>query len=125
MLIRVVFYAAAAALLMAPAAVAQTIPAACVFSAQAPAVPDGTTATNAQMTEAREALLQWRSVRSVEVAACKTALDQVRAQLNAVEAAYNQGVTESNTATDRFTAENAEYTARARPRREGSTRPNQ
>jgi hypothetical protein len=121
---KVVFGAAAAALFLAQAAVAQTLPAACSFTAS-PAIPDGATATNAAMNEAREALQQWRATRAAEIAACKTAVDQAHAQLNAIEAAHNQAVAETDGAIERFTQENTEYNGRVRARRDGATRPNQ
>jgi hypothetical protein len=121
---RVVFCAAAAALFLAPAAVAQTLPPACSFT-PAPAIPDGATATNAAMSDAREALQQWRVLRTAEIAACKTAMDQAHAHLNAIETAHNQAIAETDGAIERFTQENAEYSGRVRARRDGATRPNQ
>jgi hypothetical protein len=121
---KVVFGAAAAALFLAQAAVAQPLPAACSFTAP-PAIPDGATATNAAMNEAREALQQWRATRAAEIAACKAAMDQAHAQLNAIEAAHNQAVAETDGAIERFTQENTEYNGRVRARRDGATRPNQ
>lgn len=121
---KVVFGATAAALVLAQAAVAQTLPAACSFTS-APVIPDGATATNAAMSDAREALQQWRVLRAGEIAACKTAMDQAHAQLNAIETAHNQAVAETDAAIERFTQENAEYSGRVRARRDGATRPNQ
>jgi hypothetical protein len=116
---------AIAVALSAQAAVAQTaVPAACASFTPAPAIPDGATATNAAMTASREALVQWRSTRATEIAACKTALDQAQAQLNAIQAAHNQAVTETDATIAQFAAENAEYSERARPRR-ASSRPGQ
>ncbi|MGD9967011.1 MAG: hypothetical protein AB7T59_10850 [Hyphomonadaceae bacterium] len=121
-MIKVVLSATAAALFLAQAAAAQTLPGACVFS-PAPAIPDGATASNAVMSAAREALQQWRAARAAELAGCKTAMDQAHAQLNAIERAHNQAVTETDDAIERFTEENAEYNARVRARRDGATRP--
>ncbi|MGD9982056.1 MAG: hypothetical protein AB7H66_15245 [Hyphomonadaceae bacterium] len=121
-MIRVVFGATAAVLVLAPMAVAQTLPAACAFT-PAPPIPDGATATNAAMIGAREALQEWRATRAAELTACKGALDQAHALLNAIETAHNQGVTETDAAIDRFIEENAEYNARVRARRDGATRP--
>ncbi|MGQ0533140.1 MAG: hypothetical protein ACT4OF_10700 [Caulobacteraceae bacterium] len=110
--------AVAAACILAQTAVAQTaLPPACASFTPAPAIPDGATATNAAMNSAREALQQWRTTRAAEIAACKGALDQVQAQLNTIQVAHNQAVTETDAAIAQFAAENAEYTERGRPRR--------
>jgi hypothetical protein len=115
-MLRVVFCATAAALLSAPPAAAQAaLPSACVVT-PAPAIPDGATATNAAMTAARETLQHWRATRSAEIAACRAAVDQAQAQLNALQTAHNQAVSDTDAAIAHFAAENAEYTARARPR---------
>jgi hypothetical protein len=119
-----VFGATVATLILAQAAVAQPLPAACSFT-PTPAIPDGATATNAAMSEARDGLQQWRVTRAAEIAACKTAMDQAHAQLNAIETAHNQAVTETDAAIERFTQENAEYSGRVRARRDGATRPSQ
>lgn len=113
---RVVLGAAGAAMLLMQAAAAQTLPAACEFT-PAPAVPDGATATNAAMSRAREALAQWRATRVAELTACKAAMDQAHAQLNAIESAHNHGVSETDAVIERFSEENAEYNARVRARR--------
>jgi hypothetical protein len=124
-MLRAVFGAAAAAVLLTlPAAAQTTLPSACAFT-PAPAIPDGATATNAAMVAARETLQQWRTTRSAEIAACRAVVDQTQAQLNAVQSAHNQAVTDTDAAIAQFAAENAKYAARARPRREGSSRPGQ
>jgi hypothetical protein len=116
---RVAFGASAFVLaVLTPLALAQTpAPAAACRFTPTPSIPDGATATNAAMNAAREALQSWRSTRAAEIAACKTLLDQAQAQLNALQVAHNQAVTETDAAIAAFSAENAEYTARARPRR--------
>lgn len=118
--------AVAAVCILAQAASAQTaLPQACTSFTAAPAIPDGATATNAAMSGARETLQQWRNTRAGEIAACKAALDQTQALLNAIQVAHNQAVTETDATIAQFAGENAEYTARARPRRTGATRPSQ
>lgn len=121
----VLFVGAVLALMAAQPAVAQNgLPAACAFSAT-PAIPDGATASNAAMTQARDALQAWRGERASQIAACKAVLDHTLAQLNAIEAAHNRAVTETDAAIARFTLENAEYAERARGgRRQASNRRN-
>lgn len=109
---KVLFGATAALLLMAAPAFAQTaLPAQCNFTAP-PTVPDGASATNAQMTQAREALATWRTAREAELAACNTVAQALQAQANAAAAAHNAGIAETNTTITRFTEENTEYNAR-------------
>lgn len=111
--------AAAALAVLTSVALAQPAPAqTCAFT-PAPTIPDGATATNAAMVAAREALQQWRTVRAAEIAACKVSVDEAQARLNALQAAHNRAVTETDAAVAQFAAENAEYSARARPRPRG------
>jgi hypothetical protein len=124
-MLRVAIGATAAAFVFAQPVAAQTaLPSACVFTA-APSIPDGATATNAAMNAGRETLQHWRATRSAEIAACRAEIDRAQAQLNAMQSAHNQAVTDTDGAIAQFAAENAEYAARARPRREGSSRSGQ
>ncbi len=113
---------AAFALLAAPALAQTALPAQCNFTA-APTIPDGATATNSAMQEARTAVEAWRATRTTELAACQAAATSLQAQAQAAAAAHNAGIGETNSTIERFSAENTEYTARAgAPRRErGST----
>jgi len=112
MTMKVLFGATAALMLMAAPALAQTtLPPQCNFTAP-PAIPDGANATNAQMTQAREALAAWRTAREAELAACNTAAQQLQAQAQAAANAHNAGLAETNTTITRFTEENTEYGAR-------------
>lgn len=122
----VLFVGAVLALIAAqPAAAQNGLPAACASFSATPAIPDGATASNAAMTQARDALQAWRGERASQIAACKAVLDHTLAQLNAIEAAHNRAVTETDAAIARFTLENAEYTERARGgRRQASNRRN-
>lgn len=109
---KVLLGATAALMLMAAPALAQTsLPAQCNFTAP-PTIPDGASATNAQMTQAREALATWRTAREAELAACTAAAQALQAQAQAAANAHNAGLAETNTTIARFTEENSEYGAR-------------
>ncbi|MBX3430723.1 MAG: hypothetical protein KF779_14160 [Hyphomonadaceae bacterium] len=123
---KVLLGATAAILLMATPALAQTTPAAlpaqCNFTPP-PTIPDGATATNSAMSQAREALGAWRTTRETELAACTAQAQALQAQAQAAAAAHNAGLAETNATIQHFQAENEAYTARgASSRRErGST----
>lgn len=112
---RILLGATAALTLMAAPALAQTTPAAapaqCTFTA-APAIPDGATATNNAMRDAREALEAWRSTRASELAACNAAAQALQQQAQAAILANNSAATETDTTIRQFAAENEEYNAR-------------
>ena len=109
--------AAFAALLGAtPAAAQQETGDACASFTSGPRIPNGETASNAAMVSARGAVDAWRSTRQAEVEACRAAIERVQAQLNAMQTAHNQAVTETDTVIAQFAAENAEYAARRRGR---------
>ncbi len=126
---KVLLGATAAIMLMAAPALAQTppaLPSQCAFTA-APTIPDGATATNAQMTTAREALQTWRTTRTAELAACNAAALSLQAQYQAAAAANNAAATETDATITRFTAENTAYNGRStggrRERGSSLTRP--
>lgn len=112
---RILLGATAALMLMAAPALAQTstaqIPAQCNFTPP-PAIPDGATASNSVMSQAREALATWRTAREAELAACNAQVQALQAQAQAAAGAHNAGLTETNTTIQRFMAENEEYAAR-------------
>ena len=112
---KVLLGATAAVLLLASPALAQTqtaLPAQCNFTA-APTIPDGATANNNAMRDARTAVEAWRTTRQAELAACNAASQALLAQANAAAAAHNTAATETDTVIRQFTAENEEYNARA------------
>lgn len=112
---KVLLGATAAVLLLASPALAQTqtaLPAQCNFTA-APTIPDGATANNNAMRDARAAVEAWRTTRQAELAACNAASQALLAQANAAAAAHNNAATETDTVIRQFTAENEEYNARA------------
>lgn len=113
---KVLLGATAALTLLASPALAQTqtaaVPAQCNFTA-APTIPDGATANNNAMRDARTAVEAWRTTRQAELAACNTASQALLAQANAAAAAHNTAATETDTVIRQFTAENDEYNARA------------
>lgn len=121
---KVLLGATAAFALLAAPALAQTsaLPAQCSFTA-APAIPDGATATNNAMQDARTAVEAWRATRTAELAACQSAATALQAQAQAAAAAHNTGIAETNSTIERFSAENTEYNARAgaQRRERGST----
>lgn len=126
---KVLLGATAAMMLMAAPALAQTPPAPpaqCNFTA-APTIPDGATATNAQMQHAREALEAWRATRQTELNACSAAVQALQAQTQAAVAAHNAAATETDAVITRFTTENTAYNARGstsrRERGSSLTRP--
>ena len=127
---KVLLGATAAFMLMAAPTLAQTTPAAppaqCNFTA-APAIPDGATATNTAMQNAREALEAWRATRQTELAACNAAAQALQAQAQAAAAAHNAAATDTDATINRFVAENTEYNARGntgrRERGSSLTRP--
>lgn len=117
---KVLLGATAAFVLLASPALAQTqtaLPAQCNFTA-APTIPDGATANNNQMRDARTAVEAWRTTRQTELAACNAASQALLAQANAAAAAHNTAASETDTVIRQFTAENEEYSARAPNRRE-------
>ena len=122
---KVLLGATAAFALLAAPALAQTtpaLPAQCSFTA-APAIPDGATATNNAMQDARTAVEAWRATRTAELAACQSAATALQAQAQTAAAAHNTGIAETNSTIERFSAENTEYNARAgaQRRERGST----
>lgn len=109
---RILLGATAALMLMAAPAFAQTtLPSQCSFT-PAPAIPDGASATNQQMTAARTALAAWTTTRQAEIAACDAAARALDDQAKAAAAAHNAALAETNAAIARFTEENSEYGAR-------------
>lgn len=109
------FGATAALVLMAAPAFAQTtptLPPQCNFTA-APTIPDGTRATNQQMTQARDALAAWTTTRQAEMTACDAAARALDEQAKAAAAAHNAALAETNGAIQRFTQANEAYSARS------------
>lgn len=113
---KVLLGATAALVLLASPALAQTqssaLPAQCNLT-PAPTIPDGATANNNQMRDARTALEAWRTTRQAELVACQTAVQALQAQAAAAVTAYNTAATETDATITRFAAENEEYNARA------------
>jgi hypothetical protein len=110
---KVLLGAAAAVMMLASPALAQTgAPAQCAAFTPAPEIPDGASASNTQMREAREALEAWRGTRATEIAACHAVLQQLQAQVTAGTQAHNAAVADTDATIAQFTAENTEHTAR-------------
>ncbi|MBK6703699.1 MAG: hypothetical protein IPG56_08010 [Caulobacteraceae bacterium] len=126
---KVLLGATAALLLMAAPALAQTppaLPAQCNFTAP-PAIPDGATASNNEMRDARTALEAWRDTRRAELQACQTAVQALQAQANAAATVYNAAAPETDAVITRFAAQNEAYNNRSgggrRERGSSLTRP--
>ena len=103
--------AAAAALLLAAPAMAQTaapaIPASCTNFDAAPSLVDGANATRAQMTTTSQNVETWRAALEAKRTACQADITAMRAQLEAAVAAYNGS---AQNATQTLTAWNTEVT---------------
>ncbi|WP_135210777.1 hypothetical protein [Vitreimonas flagellata] len=113
---------AAATLLMASPALAQTPTAAtapdvCVGFAAAPTVPDGATATPEAMSTMDTEFRAWHSAGTAKLQQCRAEVDAMRARLAATETAYNAGVALLNGTRDAWQVEVDEYNARAPARR--------
>lgn len=111
---KVLFGAAAAALIIATSAAAQTPPVNpnCTGFTPAPALPDGATANNRQMAAGNDAYQGWGQDRLAKLQACRTDIEALRAQLNTLEQAYNTANGELTGVTNSWQAEVAEYNAR-------------
>jgi hypothetical protein len=112
--------AATTVLLIEPAAAQTAPPPECVSFTPAPALPDGATASNTAMRQAREALEAWRGVRAAELAACTAASQQLEVQARAGAAAHNTAASEVDALIERFAAENDEYNQRRSARRDSN-----
>jgi hypothetical protein len=125
---KILLGATAALLVMAAPALAQTsaLPPQCNFTAP-PAIPEGATATNNAMRDARTALEAWRATRATELAACNGAVSALQAQAQAAVAAHNAAASETDATIQRFAVENEAYNARGstsrRERGSSLTRP--
>lgn len=108
------------------AAAQQTLPPECATFTPAPAIPDGATADNSDMREARAALEAWRTTRRAELSACEAASRALDQRAQAAMSAHNAAATETEELVERFATENQEYTARGGQSRRDrpSTRPN-
>ncbi|UPT61594.1 MAG: hypothetical protein M0D54_14435 [Hyphomonadaceae bacterium JAD_PAG50586_4] len=108
--------AAAATLLMASPALAQTpatAPDVCVGFAAAPSVPDGATATPEAMATMDTEFRAWHGTGSAKLQQCRAEVEAMRARLAATETAYNAGVALLNGTRDAWQVEVDEYNARA------------
>ncbi|MBL8538004.1 MAG: hypothetical protein JNM59_11430 [Hyphomonadaceae bacterium] len=116
---RLLIGAAMAAALMAAPAVAQTnavapaaAPPTCGALAPAPTLPDGATASRAQITQGNETYQSWGSARLAQLTTCRAQIDALRAQLNGLEASYNSGNEELRRVTEAWQADVEEFNAR-------------
>lgn len=111
---RLLIGAAAAALLFASPALAQTatIPASCAGFEAAPATPDGAVANSREMQEGATRFDAWRAAREQKLATCQADAAALRAQLEATVAAFNAAGTERVTAVTAWNAEIEEFNAR-------------
>ncbi len=102
------------ALVMAGPAAAQAIPSssACASFSPAPAMPDGARASREAMTAGGQRIETWRVAREQEQAACQAEINALRAQLEAMIAAYNGAGQERVAAIGAWNGEVAQFAAR-------------
>lgn len=118
---RILLGALAVALLAAFPAHAQTAvnSASCSNFAAPPTLPDGATASRPAMVRSGDAVEAWRAARETKLTQCLADIQALRAQLNAMEAAYNQAGVERNAVLGAWNAEAAEFSGRGQARRAG------
>ncbi|HYD89152.1 MAG TPA: hypothetical protein VEA80_16865 [Vitreimonas sp.] len=108
--------AAAAALLLATPAMAQTatpaIPASCANFDAAPTLVDGANATRAQMNTTSQSVETWRAAIETKRAACQTDIAALRAQLEAAVAAYNASAQSASQTLSAWNTEVTEFNGR-------------
>lgn len=109
-----------AMIVLAGPAVAQTPPAPsenCAGFDPAPTLPDGATATATQMTRGNEQYQAWGHERTAKLELCRVDVEALRAQADALAAAYNEATIELNNTTTAWQAEAAEFNERGASRR--------
>ncbi len=124
--------AAAAALMFAATAAAQTPPtdsAHCSGFQPAPTLPDGATADRAEIAVGNTQYETWGQERLAKLRLCRAEIEALRAQLAPLEQAYTANNTELTSVVTAWQAEVAEFNARGgatRNRRgtQRTTRPN-
>lgn len=101
------------------------LPPNCTGYARVPTLPDGARASHGAMTAGGQTLDTWRRDREAKMALCLADINTLRAQLNAMEQAYNELGVERNNAIDAWNNEVAEFSARSGSRDRGGvlTRP--
>ncbi|MBC7768125.1 MAG: hypothetical protein H7124_05010 [Phycisphaerales bacterium] len=108
--------AAAAAMLLATPAMAQTtapsIPASCSNFDAAPTLVDGAAATRQQMTATSASVEAWRSALEQKRTACQTDVTALRAQLEAAVGAYNASAQSAAQTLNAWNVEVTEFNAR-------------
>lgn len=107
--------AAAATLLMASPALAQTpdLPESCTGFAAAPTLPDGATADREAIAAADTQFREWHGAGSAKLSQCRAEIEAARARLTALEGAYNQAVGVMNSTRDAWVVEVEEFNARS------------
>ncbi len=124
--------AAAAALMFAATAAAQTPPAVsanCSGFAPAPTLPDGAIATRSAVEQANTRYEAWAAARHAKLRLCQAEIEALQEQMNPLVQAFNATNTELNAVVASWQAEVAEFNARgasASNRRgtQRTTRPN-
>jgi septal ring factor EnvC (AmiA/AmiB activator) len=112
---KVLIGAAAAALLLATPALAQTPQAAgaCGSFAAAPSLIDGANANRDQMTSKNEEVTAWATARQQQEATCQQEINTMRTQLEAMVSAFNTSGQERVTVVQNWNAEIAEFGGRS------------
>lgn len=111
---RILIGAAAAALLLASPALAQTeaAPSACAGFAAAPTLPDGATANAAAITAGDTAFRAWHGVGAEKLTQCRAEVEAARARVRELEALHNTAADQLNTTRDAWQVEVNEYNGR-------------
>jgi hypothetical protein len=109
--------AAAAALLLATPAMAQTaspaIPASCSNFDAAPTLVDGASATRAQMNSTSESVEAWRAALEAKRTTCQADITALRTQLEAAVAAYNASAQSATQTLNTWNTEVTEFNGRS------------
>lgn len=92
----------------------------CSGFAPTPTLPDGATATQAQMTEGEQLYQGWGQPLLAKLQQCRDEIYALRAQLQAREQAFNATNATLRAVTDAWQADVTEFNARTPPRRRSS-----
>ena len=111
---RILIGAAAAALLLASPALAQTeaAPSACAGFAAAPTLPDGATANAAAITAGDTSFRTWHTAGAEKLGQCRAEVEAARARVRELEALHNAAAEQLNGTRDAWQVEVNEYNAR-------------
>lgn len=111
---RILIGAAAAALLLASPALAQTeaTPNVCAGFAAAPTLPDGATANAAAITAGDTSFRAWHTAGAEKLGQCRAEVEAAFARARELEAQHNAAAAQLNGTRDAWQVEVNEYNAR-------------